>query len=678
MTTETIFYIIIAGIIALLLALFQYLYKSKNQSSLYKILSVLRFFTYAIVGILLINPKLEQTTFYNQKPKLILAMDNSESIAFLNQDLNASKFNNTILSSKTLNERFDIVSYTFGSDVKNSNQLSYLERQSNMSVLFKKLKDIYKADVAPIVFVSDGNQTYGADYQYGVKSVNQPIFPVILGDTIQYADLKISTLNVNKYAYFKNKFPVEILVTFNGKKAINTDLEIYAGDQKIYTTPVSLTPSKNSQFITANLPANTVGVKRFKASVRGLPSEKNIINNSKNFAVEIIDQKTNIAIVTTMSHPDLGSFKNAIETNEQRKVTIMSPSEFKSEANNFQLVICYQPNIQFRPVYELIDKLGLNKLVITGNSTNWSALNRIESLYKQEITNQTEEFQPSLNINFNAFIVDDFNFEGYPPLKSEFGNLEFVGPFQTLMFKSVGSTVIDEPLIATIEFSNRREAIINGEGIWRWRAQNYLDDESFESFDNFIGKLVQYLSTNRSRNRLNVVYESFYSGNDNVIIDAQYFNKNYEFDKNGSLQIQVKSKLDPQKETLYPFVVKNSSYEVDLSGIEPGGYSFKVSAENGLLSYSGTFEILDYNVEKQFLNANVSKLINIASQTNAKAYFVDNAERLVNDLTSDDRFATIQKSTKKIVPLIDWVYLLFALVLCLSLEWFIRKYNGLI
>ena len=51
---------------------------------------------------------------------------------------------------------------------------------------------------------------------------------------------------------------------------------------------------------------------------------------------------------------------------------------------------------------------------------------------------------------------------------------------------------------------------------------------------------------------------------------------------------------------------------------------------------------------------------------------------MINDLLSDSRFATIQKSSKKIVPLIDWKYLLALIALSLATEWFIRKYNGLI
>jgi RsiW-degrading membrane proteinase PrsW (M82 family) len=45
MQTETILYIIIAGILALLVALFQYMYKSKKRSKRYVLLTFLRFLT---------------------------------------------------------------------------------------------------------------------------------------------------------------------------------------------------------------------------------------------------------------------------------------------------------------------------------------------------------------------------------------------------------------------------------------------------------------------------------------------------------------------------------------------------------------------------------------------------------------------------------------------------------
>jgi hypothetical protein len=87
---------------------------------------------------------------------------------------------------------------------------------------------------------------------------------------------------------------------------------------------------------------------------------------------------------------------------------------------------------------------------------------------------------------------------------------------------------------------------------------------------------------------------------------------------------------------------------------------------------------LDYNVEQQFLNADVTRLQQLATNSEGMAYFMDNIKGLPNDLISDSRFSTIQKSNKNVVPLIDWKILLAIIAICLALEWFIRKYNGLI
>jgi hypothetical protein len=96
------------------------------------------------------------------------------------------------------------------------------------------------------------------------------------------------------------------------------------------------------------------------------------------------------------------------------------------------------------------------------------------------------------------------------------------------------------------------------------------------------------------------------------------------------------------------------------------------------LSKSGEIKILEFNIEQQFLNANAKKLQSLANLTQGKSYFVDQTGTLFYDLINDKRFQITQKSTKNIVPLLNFKILLALLVLSLSLEWFIRKYNGLI
>lgn len=672
----TVLYIIIAAITALVLALFQYIHKSKKRK-LNKIFAFLRFLSIFALLLLIINPEIEQNSVYNVKPNLAIVVDNSESIKHLNQDQNTLNLLNQLRNNSQLQDQFDIEIFTVGEELKTNDSLSFSSPQTNISKGFQTLNQIYKDKVAPTLLLTDGNQTYGSDYEYSSKNFKQAVFPIILGDTTAYSDLRIQQLNVNKYAYLKNKFPIEIIAVYDGNATVNTSLEITNGNQIVYSKALEFSSDKNSETITLTLPANRVGVTSYKATIKALNNEKNTINNSKPFAVEVIDEKTNIALISTIAHPDIGTIKKAIESNEQRSVNLVSPLEFVQNINDFQLAILYQPNVQFNSVFSALEQSKLNSFVVAGTQTQWAFLNDSQAYYSQEITQQTEDVQAHLNLNYNTFIVDDINFESFPPLTSEFGDITPDISLENILYKTIGSTKTEKPLLFTFEDNNKRGAVLLGEGIWKWRAQSYLNNESFQRFDDFMGKLVQYLASTKRKSRLNLNYESFYNGSSNVIMTAQYFNKNYEFDTSGALKIQLKDKATNQTYD-FPFVLKQNNYQVDLGSLPAADYDFTVVANNGELQRSGSLSILEYHIEQQFLNANVTKLQHVATNTNGKAYFINNHETLINDLSNDSRFATIQKSHKKTVPLIDFTYLLACIVLSLAIEWFLRKYNGLI
>lgn len=677
MQTIIILYITIAAITALLLALFQYVYKSKIKSNLKYILTALR--TISIFGILLllINPKFESFTFFDEKPTLVVAVDNSESISYLKQDETAREVVNALTNNSELNERFNIQTYSFGKSVTTLDSLNFMERQSNLALALKQFEEVYANQTAPIIMLSDGNQTYGSDYSFIAKGIKQPIYPVILGDSTVYSDLSITQLNVNRYVYLKNKFPIEVIANYSGNEAISTELKIWSGTSVVFRKTLEFNASKSSEIVTTALIANSVGVKTYRVELVPLDNEKNTVNNSKNFGVEVIDQKTNIALVYDRMHPDLGALKKSIESNEQRTVSILKPKDYINKVNDFQLVILYQPNNSFNSVLKEVLEQKINTFIISGATTNWNLLNESQDYFKQTITNQTENYQPSFNRNYGTFIVENLDFNSFPPLKSEFGGFLITVPHEVLLYKSVNGIITEEILLATFEADATKHAILNGEDIWRWRAQSFLNTNSFNNFDEFINKLIQYLSSNKKRQRLNIDYKSFYNGNDDVIISAQYFNKNFEFDNSASLSIVLKNNEDDNSREV-PLLLNNGNYTVDLSGINSGLYDFTIKHNSEPVVASGSFQILDYNVEQQFLNADIEKLKTISEESNGMYVFAEQYDNLINNLLGDKRYATIQKSIKNIVPLIDWKYLLGLIALSLFAEWFIRKYNGLI
>ncbi len=604
-------------------------------------------------------------------------MDNSSSITYLNQDKKVLELVKSIKTNIQLNSKFNIKEYTFGNNLKATDSLLFTEQNTNIDVVFNQLSQVYKNDMAPMLLITDGNQTYGNDYLYTASHYIQPIYPIILGDTITYTDLSIQQLNVNKYAFLKNDFPVECIAVYNGNNSVTSRFEVSSGKTILYSSPLNLSKSNNSKVINFTLPAKKVGVATYKAAIIPIANEKNIVNNTKSFAIEVIDQKTNVAIVSDFPHPDIGSLKASIEKNEQRSVSILSPTDFLSQKNDFQLVILYQPNAKFKSVIESLNSNNKSRFIIIGTDTDLNFLNSINPFFTQEVTNQREDSQAFFNASYSPFIFDDINFESFPPLKANFGKISFLVPYKTLLFKEVRSITTTIPLLATYESNGRREAVLFGEDIWKWRSQSFVNTKSFTDFDDFIGKVIQYLAISKPRSRLNLEYDSFYNGSNGIVIKAEFFDKNYNFDNREALTIKVKDS-STSNEQIVPFILKNNIYQVDLSNLHPSDYTFVVSATNEKISQSGKFKILEYNVEQQFLNANVTKLQQVATNSKGNSYFIEHTESLITDIINDNRYVTTQKENKNTIPLIDWKYLLFLIGLSLSTEWFLRKYNGLI
>jgi hypothetical protein len=68
----------------------------------------------------------------------------------------------------------------------------------------------------------------------------------------------------------------------------------------------------------------------------------------------------------------------------------------------------------------------------------------------------------------------------------------------------------------------------------------------------------------------------------------------------------------------------------------------------------------------------------MATDSQGALFFTKNYENLITKLSQDKRYLPIQKSITKTEALIEWYYLLFLITLIIALEWFLRKYKGLI
>ena len=258
---------------------------------------------------------------------------------------------------------------------------------------------------------------------------------------------------------------------------------------------------------------------------------------------------------------------------------------------------------------------------------------------------------------------------------NKYGETSINIPHQTLFFQNINGFTTQEPLLATSNVNNHKKVFLMGEGLWKWRSTSYLNSNSFQDFDEFIGNLVQFASSKKVRNRIDVNIEPIYNANARIQVGAFYVDENYQFDDRATLLFTTINKETKEKKVI-PFSLTNNSYQLELTVLESGDYEYSVDVEGQNITKKGVFKINQFEIEQQFTNANKEKLQRLSNKSEGVLYFENQETSLIDQLLTDKRFLSIQKSVNTKEELINLKWLLAIIVFLLSSEWLTRKYFG--
>lgn len=670
-------YLIIWILLGLLLSSFfgyyLYYYKVKRPTKVNLLLAIIRSLALFLIVLLLINPTISEKKLFPQKTKLSVLVDNSSSIRYFKKDSLVSYILEDLKNDQKLNKKFNIDYYSFGNKFQLNDTFNFDENQTDISIPLKRISRIKKNTTNPILLISDGNQTLGNDYQY-IK-IKEPIFPIVIGDTSKYKDVKISQINVNRYSFINNKFPVETILQYDGDHPVSLRYTIEKNGKIIFNKRVNFTKTNNSRILKTFIKSTEEGPNLFKSKIQALKNEKNRTNNFKNFSVEVNNKQSKILIVSSFYHPDLGALKKAIESDKQRKVKIKIIDNENIKNTDYQTIILYQPNEKFNILLNQLNSEKISFVLITGSKTDWSFINSKSLGINKKNINQLENYSATFNTRFLTFYQKNIGFENFPPLLDYFGELTISIPHQSLLFQNINGFSSQKPLLITTNEHKHKKIFLFGEGLWKWRSSSFQKNNSFQYFDKFIGSIIQYTTNKKIGDRLDLDIKPSYNINSKILISAFYVDQNYQFDNRATLLFTIVNK-DTNEKSILPFSLFDSSYQLYLNSLNSGKYEYTLSVEGQNISKKGSFVVNDFFVEEQFTSANSNKLDLLAKKTKGELYFEDNYNLLVDKLVNDNRFNIKQKSKEISTSLIDKTWMIFFVVFLLSLEWFIRKYFG--
>lgn len=628
------------------------------------LLAAVRFVAVSAIALLLLAPVAKRTVNEQQKPVVVVVQDISESI-------DTSIF--SILNSKFEIDECELVYEEFGGST------------TDISAELDDIANHYQGrNLGAVVLATDGIYNRGNNPASTAERLTFPVYTVALGDTTPQRDAALASIRHNRIAFTGNTFPVEL--TINARRLKNHSAQLTLTDahgKALAMQQVDYSDDLFSTTLTFELKAEKPGLQRYTASLSVVDGERETVNNVLTFYTDVLDSRRKVAIIGNSPHPDLAALKQAVESNPNYEAKVFMNEELRmktEELKDYSLLIFHN----LPSTTQAIKQSNNNAIYIIGTQTDLARFNALHT--GLEIVTRTKKVNEVTALYNNAFSLftldaaDAIALEELPPLTAPFGEVKTSPNLQSFLTARLGSINTGQPLVSALVQGQQRRAFVWGEGLWRWRLVDFLNNKSHDHFDRLVSQLVNFAAITDSRERFIVETERHYSDNDEVMVHAQLYNESYEpFNTpEAKLTLQgVQGSVENHKGVQgdYNFSRQGSGYTLSLGTLPEGLYRYTATTTYDGTTYTaeGAFAVEALHLEQANLTANHTLLKTISSITGGKMFYPDQLSSLNAELQT---LKPVIYTHTRFSEMLNLLWVLILIILLLSLEWVLRKYHG--
>ncbi len=654
------------------------------------IMGAFRFVTITILSMLLLSPLLKSIVTHSQKPVIVLAQDQSESVAAsMNEEQRDNYRSNFEKLAQQLGNQYDVKQYAFGNEVREAIDFQYNDKVTNLSELLTNVYDLYSnQNLGAIVLATDGIYNEGSNPVYLNSKLTAPIYSIALGDTTIKKDVVLKRVFHNKIAYLGDKFTVQVDVSAQNFAGSNTSLSVFkiegGNARKMQQVPINI--DRNDYFTTREiiLDANQAGVQRYRIVAESLSGEATNINNAKEIFIDVLDARQKILILANSPHPDITAIRQSIEQNKNYQVDIAFINNLTANVGTYDFVILHQlpsRNNDATNVFNVLQSKNIPHLFIAGMQTNFTRLNQLQNLVRFQIGgSSTNDVQGRIAPGFNSFTISDQltnELPQFPPLTAPFGEFQVSPGAAVLLYQRIGKVDTRYPLLVLGEEGSAKVGVLCAEGLWKWRLFDFLQNQNHELFNELLGKPVQFLSLKADKRKFRVTpVKNIFNENEPVFFDAELYNDNYELINEPDASISITN--GEGKEFDFTFNKTGRSYTLNTGIFPVGNYTYRaaVSYNGQNLAVSGQFSVQPVQVELFETTANHNLLRLMSNKYGGAVVYPNNMSSIVDLIEQKGTVKPVIYETAKTRPVINLKWIFFLLLLLLSGEWFMRRYFG--
>lgn len=652
----------------------------------YYLLAVLRFVTVFLVSFMLLSPVFRYVKHREEKPILAFLQDNSASQRFGFRSIDSSSYRKQVSDLlRELRKDYDVKEYSFGQALTDSIHFSYNEAVTDLSTSLETVMTTLESqNLGGIILASDGIYNKGvspvsADYPF-----KGSIYTIGLGDSSLKKDALVARVFANKIVYLGDQFAIRSDIAAFSCKGATLAVTIFSHNANRVVSSQNLLVGNDrfSRSLETILDAKVAGVQHYTISVSKVDGEQNLANNSQDVYVEVMDTKDNVLIVANSAHPDVFALQDALSTNKNYKVTVMTADKVNAKLNDYNLLILHNlPSVSYNAgsLVEQAKKLGISTWYIVGSQTAVPLFNQSQTA--MQINSQgiaLGEAQGVVNAGFSYFTIDPSkSVASLPPLSAPLGDYKTGANAQVLMTQRIGGMNTQYPLLLMQQTTDGKVGVLAGEGIWRWRLYDFNQHKNHKLVDDYLLKTAQYLSVKHDKRPFRITLaKNVYTESEPITFDAELYNENYELVNTPDVNLVVLD--EAKKKYTYTLNKNGNSYSLNIGNLGPGKYSYTASSVFNGKSYSagGNFLVAAQNIEEVNTTADFGLLNQLAKNYGGEFLFPQQMNSLPEKIRKNAAVRTLIRSSVSNDPLIDWKWLFFLLLVCLGLEWFIRKRSG--
>ncbi len=526
-------------------------------------------------------------------------------------------------------------------------------------------------EVAASIIVSDGIVNKGQSPILQGKSKHSLVI-IGVGDTSVYSDFSIESINANKEVYEGNSTQIEIdikALQCAGKKA---EIEIWNADKKI--TSKFWTPKSNTdkEKISLSVKSSTNQLK-LRAFIKSKEVEETYMtNNSRIKLIDVVKKKKQVWIIYGKLNPDIKVLSNVINASNRYAVKTIS----EDDVRDILADICIFHGIQKSQLIQDCNNreipfwtfLNSPSSVVVANRISGAKITKLLRSKWQSITaGQNEVFNDYLTPNESLLL--SWGALESPVLKAS-------AIKENILLYQIWNDIKTEYPLFFKSGSQKNQLWFLGENIWKWNLQHHKLNSNSQGFKDWVMNNINWLNLDASTRKgikCNMGDGEWVRGRENIISII-------EKDAAGRIRMDTKLKAEitdsSGKKIEIPLVKNAQSYKMGYVPTNSGLHQINVRSD---LNPEGTtvfWSVKEQSVENTNKVARFNLLRNWVSHNNGDFIKATELKKIFVKLDQLKLESARSFEESKQSSLNELGFILAILILCFSIEWFLRKWLG--